>query len=145
MLEVIDALRKLFEPDVEATDTSGEMPFDWQPGILYVFEDESSIALWDAGETYREDFAIMAVYPVAAGEEARQARDRDVTVKLDDRRRLILATVANNPSMPSTDPATPLWSYITASSQPRYLREFDLRGIAVRIVGYRLITITEGD
>lgn len=147
MLEVVEALRALLEPDPDLVDDTGEMPFTWEPDTLYVFEDESSWSRLDTGGMMREDFAIMAVYVRPADEAPLARRDRGVTETLDARRVRYLTAIAENPSMPASsgDPDDPpLWSHIMGASLPRYLRELEVRGIAVRVVGYRLLSVAPG-
>ena len=147
MLEVVDALRSLLEPDPDLVDDTAEMPFEWQPGMLYVFEDESNWSRLDTGGMIREDFVIMAVYVRPADEAPLAKRSREVTEALDARRVRYLTTIADNPSMgaASGDPdEPPLWSHIMGASLPRYLRELEVRGIAVRVVGYRLMSVAPG-
>lgn len=134
MLDVIDYLRELLVDgtDLDADDTA-ERPFDWKTGTLYVFEETSSRTPIGPVEV-REDFIVIAAIATNSGEEAVGQRSRAVTETLYAHRDRMLELVRMNPNVgPWAD------GNIQGASLPAYLRQLDLRGIAIRVSGYRLI------
>jgi hypothetical protein len=133
LITVIDALQDLVEPDTDVTiDRAASQPYEYLPNTLYAWEEGSSRRSFESGPTVREDFEILLVYVVAAAEEALLARDRDVSIALDTKRTAYLDAIRQNSGIPP-------WSYITASSDPDMIRQFEVRGIAIRVSGYRII------
>lgn len=134
MLDLIDGLRELLTDGTELdSDDTAERPFDWKTGTLYVFEETSSRTPIGPSEV-REDFVIIAAIATNSGEEAAGQRSREVTETLYAHRDMFLERIRLNPNVgPWQD------GNIQGSSLPAYLRQLDLRGIAVRISGYRLI------
>lgn len=134
MLELIDALRDVLRDGLGiAVDESGERPYDWTPETLYVWEESSAWTSIGTGEK-REDFVVMAAIAEATGEEAAGQRSRETTVALYGYRDAFLEAIRTHAN---TGP----WAdgNIEGASVPAYLRQLDVRGVAVRISGYRLI------
>lgn len=131
-LDLIDTLRdSLSEAIGVAADDSVEQPYDWTPGILYLWE-ESAAMTPIGGQERREDFVLVAAIAEPTGEEAAGQRSRETTEALYAHRDALLEWIRENPS-------TDAWDHIVGASIPSYLRQLDARGIAIRISGYRLI------
>jgi hypothetical protein len=134
MLDVIDGLRDLLSDrlDIE-TDDTGDRPYDWTAGVLYVWEESSGQISIGTGEV-REEFVVMAAIASPSGEEAAGQKLREVTETLDGYRDTFLTRIRLNSNIGPWASGT-----IIGASVPNYLRQLDLRGIAVRISGYRII------
>lgn len=134
MLDVIDGLRDLLSDrlDIE-TDDTGDRPYDWTAGVLYVWEESSGQISIGTGEV-REEFVVMAAIASPSGEEAAGQKLREVTETLDGYRDVFLTRIRLNSNIGPWASGT-----IIGASVPSYLRQLDLRGIAVRISGYRII------
>lgn len=144
MIEIVDALRELVEPSDPVRDgyaLSGIMvdrtasrPFDFEPNTLYAWEETSTHVSIGTGEV-REDFAVLLVFVAASrGEESLYARDREVSEALDERRTSYMNALRHSAGRAG------LWDYVLGTSLPDYLRQFEIRGVAVRASGYRLVT-----
>lgn len=132
MIELLDAIRD-FLAEGGASDDSGEQPYDWKVNTLYVWEESSVQRPIGAEGEVREDFVIMAAIAEATGEEAFGQRERATTVALDAKRTRMLDLIRTNSSIAGQ------WDHIEGASLPSFLRQLELRGIAVRISGYRII------
>lgn len=140
MLDVIDALRALLEPSPSTVtkDDTLERPFDWKANTLYLYpvldmhvDPESGVP-----PSVRENFTLEAVYVAdSLGEESRKERNRAVSVALDAKAHAYADILAQNSTRAgSTRP----WDYIrVASVDWDRLRQLDVRGVAVRITGWR--------
>lgn len=137
MLDVVDGIRELLEDGSDATvstDDSGERPYDWTPWTLYVWEESSAHTSIGTGEV-REDFVVVAAIAVPNdGEESVGVRSRAVTERLDAKRNQYLDAIRRH-----TDVGPWRDGYLAGASVPDYLRQLDLRGIAVRVTGWRII------
>lgn len=144
MIEVVDALRELVEPTdpVDEThslygtklDRAAARPFEWEADTFYAFEESSAHVSIGTGEV-REDFTIFLVYCAGGnGEESLLKRSRETSEALDERRTRYMDALRHSAGRPG------LWAYVLGSSLPEYLRQFEIRGVAVRAVGYRVVT-----
>lgn len=159
MMDVIDALAELLEPWAPATpvdrnwsrtvkansgtvvDLNGAEPILWEANHLYLFEDGDQHALAGVGNPpeERELFSIVAIYVADSGdEEAKQRRTRAVSEALDVRRHGYAAAIAANRSRYATGGATP-WQHLESSLDADFVRNFNIRGFALRISGYRYL------
>jgi hypothetical protein len=134
VLDVMEALAELLAEDTGLViDPAFERPFDWTADTLYVWEESSSWTPIGPSEV-REDFVIMAAVAEATGEEAIATRNPETTAALYAHRETFLDRIRLSPNVgPWQD------GNIQGDSVPAYLRQLDLRGIAVRVRGYRLI------
>jgi hypothetical protein len=135
VLDVVDGLRELLSDGLDVvTDDTGDRPYEWTPGTLYVWEESSDHQSIGTGEI-RENFVVMAAIAAPSDEEAFGRKLREVTETLDAYRNTFLLKIRTNTNVPP-------WSsgYIAGASVPNYLRQLDLRGLAIRVAGYRIIT-----
>lgn len=133
MIELLDALRVfLVDESGLPSDDTAEQPFDFTAGTLYVWEESSVQRPIDTGGV-REDFVIMAAIPERTSEEALGKRSRETSLALDAHRNRMLYLIRHHASVAG------FWDHIEGASVPSFLRQLELRGIAVRISGYRII------
>lgn len=148
MIDLIDALRELLEPESEEAgvsvngvrlDNTAAMPFDFEPNTLYVVEEQDLRTLdetWTPeGGVERQSFIVNALYVIdSEGENAITRRSRAVSIALDEKRneycRLVRMTRTNGD----------VWHHIQASADADFVRQLQVRGIAVRITGYRFVS-----
>jgi len=139
VLDIIDAILELLEPDptVVGKDTTAERPFDWAPNTLYVYPVLDIHADGDMGDppSIRENFTVDAIYVAdGQGEEATRTRSRDVSLELDAKAHayadILAAARFRGPGRPWED------ARVTSVDWDR-LRQIDVRGVAVRITGWR--------
>lgn len=156
MIDLIDALRELLEPsslDDPAIAASGTrldrscaQPFTFEPDTLYAYEELDQRIL---EETYaesiiepgafvgveRQNFTIVFVYSAdGTGENAAMKRERAVSIALDDRRNGYLRLLKDHRTHGD------LWHHLAGSADADYVRQLEVRGIAVRITGYRFVS-----
>lgn len=140
MIDVVDALRELLEPnvggEVTADDTCAQ-PYEYVADTLYAWVTAHSWISVGTGEAngpseIEERFAIRVVLALSnSGEEAKLARDRDVSKALDDKAASYLSLIA-------THAQTPPWDSLSATVDHDFLRQFEVRGIALVVTGWRL-------
>ena len=134
MIELLDEIRLFLVDDTGlSSDDTAEQPYEWVPGTLYVWEESSIQRPIGAGGEVREDFVLMAAIAEATGEESFGRRERATSVALDAHRSRMLGLIRRHSSVDGQ------WDHIEGASVPSFLRQLDLRGVAVRISGYRLI------
>jgi hypothetical protein len=153
MIDVVDGIRELLEPasidpavsvnGVKLDDT-GAMPFEFEAETLYVVAQTDQRTL---AETIREtsdgstegveqqNFSIVALYVVSGeGENSQGRRSRNVTLaldqKADDYCRLVRSHRTNGD----------LWHHLQAAVDHDFVRQLQIRGIAVRLTGYRFVS-----
>lgn len=137
LLPVVDALRALLVPLVPADttiDESAAEPDLWTDRHLYVYESgfEQVIA---AGEQLRHNFEITSVYIAdASNEEPTQQRRREVTEELSNMRDDWLALQRDHAAREDE-----LWSDLRARADYDLIRGLEVRGFAVRWIGYRFL------
>jgi hypothetical protein len=112
-------------------------PLTSRSNTLYVYPITGLLGEPDVGDppSLREDFVVEAVYVADnQGEEANRRRSRDVSVELDAKAREYTDLLARNPFRDGTHP----WEHarVTSVDWDR-LRQLDVRGIAVRVTGWR--------
>lgn len=142
MIEIIDGLRELLEPTDpvdETRSTNGlildrtcSQPFDQAPSTVYAWEESCSHVSIGTGEV-QERFEVIFVLTLDnEGETSIAQRSRDVSIALDAKRKEWMRLIRLHKNLFDGD--------LAASSDADFLRQLDLRGIAVRIAGWRLIT-----
>lgn len=135
--DVVDALRERLSQvivDFEWDDTLAQ-PYEWRDGRVYLWCETTTEISIGTGEI-RQDFEILIVAPVDnEGEEARLTRSRDVSLKLDSFRAEALRWIALNANVPPWDSGN-----IAGRSDEDFLRQLEVRGVAVMVGGYRLVT-----
>ena len=135
--DVIDALRERLSKEVTGYgwDASLAQPFEWRDETVYLWAEKTQETSIGMGEI-RQDFEIMLVVSTGnEGEEAKLERSRDVSLKLDAARAGILRWIRLNAHVPPWDSGN-----IAGRSDEDFLRQFEVRGVAVMIGGYRLVT-----
>lgn len=146
MIEAIDAMREMLEPPDPAKpefsmsglaiDSSCAQPLDPAPWTVYAWEETSRQHSIGTGEV-QEDFEFVIVATEPASEAADVERSRDVSVALDDRRETWLKLIRNGgPGRPWANGS------LQAMVDADMLRQLGLRGLAVRVTGYRIVTGT---
>lgn len=143
MIEIVDRLRLLLDAASAAgtADDSCADPVAWGADTLYVFEAENGDLHEPVGDGSedRELFEVIAVYIAdAAGENQMTARHRDVSVALDQRKEAYLRAVRENRTM-LDDGGVELWADLRGRADMGFVRAIQVRGVAVRIAGYRFI------
>jgi hypothetical protein len=159
MIDLIDAIAELIEPwtpaepterrgirEVRAqsgtvVDLNAAEPFSWEPNHLYLWDEGDIHALAGVGNPPEEQerFSIAAIYVADSGdEEAQRRRTRTVSAALSQKRHEYAAAIAANRSKYATGGATP-WAHLESSLDADLLREFNVRGFALRITGYRFL------
>ena len=138
LVPVIDALRELLVPTLpegSSADDSASEPYIYEAGTLYVYEDalEERIA---AGEQLMQEFEIMAVFVMdTVLEQATQDRRREITEALSSVRDAWLDAIAQVRAREDE-----LWSNMKGRADHDLIRALEVRGFAVRFIGYRYIT-----
>jgi hypothetical protein len=148
MIDLIDGLRMLLEPldpdDPEVSvngahvDDSCSAPFEWLANTLYAYaeSDRRTTDETSAGglSMERQNFAVVAVYVAdGEGENPTGQRRRAVSEALDARRAAYASAIRNNRTNGD------LWQWVIAEFDDDYLRQLAVRGIMVRISGYRFV------
>jgi hypothetical protein len=119
-------------------DDSGAEPFDFLPGWLYAFGTGDTRSPTGAGPEDRQDFEITAVYSAdAEAETGSGIRTRDLTAALDAKRDGYLRAVRECRNGYVRD-GRRTWEHLIASADFDYLRTFGVRGVAIRLEGWRL-------
>lgn len=159
MIDLIDAIAELLEPwqpdqprlrdgsyEVRAVsgvvvDLNAAEPTSWQKNHLYLFVEADTHALAGAGNPPEEQerFSIAAIFSAdSRDEEAKQRRTRAVSESLLAKQHTYAAAIAANRSKYASGGATP-WKHLESSLDNDLLREFNVRGFALRINGYRFL------
>jgi hypothetical protein len=144
MIEVIDALRELLEPTDAIDESRSEndvildrscaQPFEFVANTLYAWEELRRQVPAGTGEI-REDFEIRFVYVSKASEEAGSKRNRDVSIALDAKADGYLELIRNFANIPPWDSGN-----IQATVDADMIRQLEVRGIGIRVIGYRMVT-----
>lgn len=138
MRDVIDALRTLFVTAAGgaiASDDSLSEPIEYEPGVLYAWEEASAHTSIGTGEV-REDFEIRLVYPIDnAGEVSAVKRSRSVSEALDSLRGVWLDAIREHQNSPPWDSGT-----ISGTVNADLIRQLGLRGLGIIVRGYRIVT-----
>jgi hypothetical protein len=133
MIVVLDALRELlkqYDPAIDFDDAMSQ-PYEWRENTVYSWAETVDDVPIGTGEV-RTDFEILMVYAVGnEGEEAISERSRDVSVKLDTARQAWMDLIRANAN------AGP-WSNLRARAEQDFLRQLEVRGVGIRISGYRI-------
>jgi len=159
VIEVVDAVAELLEPwtpsepmerDGSRTvvaqsgvtvDLNSTEPTVWRPNTLYLWVESDTHNLAGVGNPpeEREDFTITAIYVLDAGdEEAKQRRTRSVSEGLDQKAHEYAAAIAANRSKYAAGGPAP-WQHLQSVLDNDLLRAFNVRGIGLRIEGYRYL------
>lgn len=153
MLDLIDAVAALFEPWTAPTvpverdgvrtvaadsgvvvDLNGSRPFEFEANHLYLWPMADVHELVESGNppVEQERFELQVLFVAdSADEEAKQIRRRAVTAALEDKAHGYLALVRQNRSK------HPDWQHMTGRLDHDTIRNFNVRGAAVRLAGYR--------
>lgn len=146
MIPVVDAIRDLCEPPDQADDTRSiagvlidrtcAQPIgDAQPNTIYAWEAACRERPIGTGEV-QQDFEVTVLYIVdGKGEEGVLQRSREVSEALDERRAAYMKLVRDFANIPPWDSGN-----IQATSDADFIRQLEVRGIAIRVTGYRLVT-----
>ena len=122
-------------------DLSAAEPFGYvgYPDTLFLFEWGPDIrGLAGASPQDLERFALQAVYVAdAKDEEPQERRRRDVTETLDAKREFYAARIRQRRSAAS-------WSHLECTIDGDYVRAFEVRGVALRISGWRVVPAAMG-
>jgi hypothetical protein len=145
MLDVIDGIRELLEPRNERTckvDDSGAEPLTYQADTLYVFEAGDVRRLAGASPHDLNDFSVVAVYVADdATERSKGVRLRAVTEALDLRRERYMKAIRNSRALAENGaPNSLIWGHIQASADADFIRALQVRGIAINVPGWRMVT-----
>lgn len=135
MLDVLDALVDLVkQADTSLVyDDSAAAPYEWRDGTVYSWIETTNDRSIGTGEV-RQDFEIMIVYASDNdGEEARLTRSRAVSEALDSWRRDVMDLIRQNTHVPPWSSGT-----IAARSDEDFLRQLEVRGVAIMVGGYRI-------
>lgn len=158
MIDVIDEVLSVIEPWTAApTETDGSRsvvatsgtrvdlnaaePFElnFAPNTLYGWLEGDRHEPAGSGNPIQdlERFGIVALYVADSGsEEPKQVRTRAVSIAIDTKVQAYLAALAANRSR--TPAGVPhLWQHIEGTLDPDLIRDFSVRGAALRIAGYR--------
>lgn len=136
--DIVDALRERLQgavtPGYSWDDTLAQ-PFEWVADTVYLWCESTQEIPIGTGEI-RQDFEVMVVIGVDhLGEEAVLRRNRETSLKLDQVRREIMQWIRLNANVPPWDSGN-----IAGRSDEDFLRQLEVRGVAVMIGGYRLVT-----
>lgn len=148
MIDVVDGIRDLFEPpstlDPElstngvAIDRTCAEPFEKIANTVYAWEAACRETSIGTGEV-RQDFEVDVLYVVDnLGENAIALRSREVSEALDTKRSAYMKLVRDHANMGFGDRLGA--GDMQATSDADFLRQFEVRGIAIRVTGYRLVT-----
>lgn len=136
--DIVDALREGLEGHVTpgyTWDDTLAQPFEWAADTVYLWCETTTEPSIGTGEV-RQDFEIMVVIGVDhGGEEAMLMRNRETSLKLDTFRAEVMEWVRLHAHVPPWDSGN-----LAARSDEDFLRQLELRGVAVMIGGYRLVT-----
>lgn len=128
---ILARLRDLLAlPDL-VVETADSEPFFFVPGRLYVWEETDSRTRIGELPT-RQDFGARAVVLVDDPGDTRRSDARGVTLALDAKRTALVNAIR---AAQSTDE----WDHAQAEVDHDYVRAFGVRGLALRITGYRVI------
>jgi hypothetical protein len=136
IVDVVDALRERLAQVVTGYrwDDSLAQPFEWQPDTFYAWAETTQDTPIGTGEV-RQDFSIMLVCGVPhGGEEAQLLRNRETSIRLDRARADIMEWIREHANVPPWDGGN-----IAARSDEDFLRQLEIRGVAVMVGGYRLV------
>ena len=154
MLDVLDAVLTLLEPggaidpatglrtatSGTTVDHSGAAPYELEfaPNRLYGWVASDRHENWEAGDppSVRERFALTLLFVIDSGDEQAQGRRlRSVSEALDYRAHAYMTLVEQNKA-PKSDSALP-WSELTGEITPDTTRGFNVRGVGLRLSGWR--------
>lgn len=139
MLDLIDALIGLLEPDPQArrVDDSGSQPNEWAPETLYVYPTAEQWVRVGTGSVdsigeIEQRFSIRIVYTAPNyTEEPTGKRSREVTLALEAKVEQYLSAILTRDGLPP-------WDNLTTVVDHDFLRQFAVRGISIVASGYRL-------
>ena len=148
MIEVVDGIRDLFEPPDpldEGKSTNGVLidrscsdPFEKVANTIYAWEAACRESPIGTGEI-RQDFEVDVLFVLDnEGENAQALRSREVSEALDAKRSAYMKLVRDHANYPFGSVADA--GNMQATSDADFLRQFEVRGIAIRVTGWRLVT-----
>lgn len=138
-LDLVEAAADILEPDptppdpvTVVKDATGERPFTWEAGHLYVYPTRMVERTIETGSTSRQDFTLAAVFVASGHEEPRMRRKTSVSEAIDDKREAYFAAIRANRNRPP-------WLHITAA-ETRPPRTLQNRALALELSGYRIVS-----
>jgi len=150
VLDVLDAVLSLVEPggdiDLETglraaasgtvVDHSGARPFDleFDHDYLYGWVNDDRHVTAETGDppSIRENFTLELIYAAdSQGEQAASRRLRSVSEVIDAKAHEYLALIAANVAYGDA------WQDLTGQINPDTIRGFNVRGVGLRLTGYR--------
>lgn len=128
-IQMVRAMLAAAVPGARQEQSDSEPPI-FRPGTLYVWEEDDRRSPASQG---RQDFIVRAVYIANdRGERAGLPRSREATIELDAAAAAMLDAVR-------LAYAGGVWEYASATVDPTVARAYGVRGIGLRIAGYRLL------
>lgn len=138
VIDVVDAIRHALDGITGlglVWDDTAAQPFEWRDDHVYAWAESTQETSIGTGEV-RQDFEIMIVAVLDhEGEEAQLRRNRDTSVRLDRIRAEYMQWIRLHPHVPPWDSGN-----LAARSEEDFLRQLEVRGVAVRVGGYRLVS-----
>lgn len=159
VIDLIEPLAKLFEPwpgnpttDPEGNrsiaassgvtvDLNGAQPFTYAANTLYAWATSEEHPLNESANPPKEleVFEVAFVFVADAGdEEPKQRRRRTVSDALDAKAHSWLDLIRRNRSRYEGGAEAP-WHHLAGRLDPDLVRNFNARGIALRVSGYRYV------
>ena len=153
MLDVLDAVLTLLEPGGAVDGTTGLRPATsgvsvdhngarpWQvelaPGTLYGWPGADRHRVFELGDppSEREEFQLELLYVAESGEQAKSRMQRAISSAIDTKAHEYAAVVAANKA-PKSDAGLP-WSELNLEINPDTVRGFNVRGVGLRLTGWR--------
>lgn len=152
MIELVDEIRTVIGAPAVASldatvDDSCADPVAWEANTLYAFESEGEADVHEPegdGSIDREIFEVTLVYISAADDENRMGpRHRETSVTLDAVKEAAMTLIRGNRERSTTDPdsgaTVQLWADLRGRGDMGFVRALNLRGVAIRVRGYRFI------
>ena len=143
ILDVVDALRDLLEPPFDdersvngvlIDRTCSQPNADTVANTIYAWEAARAEVPIGTGEV-RQNFAVTLLYVVDNVGEAAGERDRSVSEALDAKTDEYMKLIRLHAHVPPWDSGN-----VQATSDADFVRQFEVRGVAIRVTGYRLVT-----
>jgi len=144
MIEVLDAVLELLEPDGSGVrrDHSAAPPFDYQPKTLYGWVSDDTQDIFSTGvpqPCVQENFELSLIYSgVDDADQAARLKSRALSVELDTKAAAYAAAISANRSRYANGTPAP-WQHLTARIDHDLVADRDVRGIGMRVRGYRFL------
>lgn len=136
-----DGVRTVVATSGTTVDLNGSSPFVFKPNWLYLWPVSDQHQLNEIGNPPKEMeiFELTALYVAdSKDEEAKQVRTRAVSAALDVRGHGYLDLIRRNRSRYEAGTEAP-WHNLVGRLDPDTVRNFNVRGIALRIGGHRFV------